>query len=296
MSLATTLDCTCLVFLTQFEALPSALIPTCVEICLLHMLHVLQVFVAYNLVPLSQIRPERCSYIHVYFYKCVLSWLKRHSVAISPSPLSTDPAMAEPPAQPTGPYHPEERYDAPTFSIGSQLWMFRGMLKSFQHKSMFTLPREVEMFDGITLSWKKYPTSGELPSWFQGAAVTSYHTNVYFMGGNSGGPGLCNELSVFNSQNFVWRRIVSSGQMLRTMNSGLVALPSGDLLTAGGYAERPTHQPMTGFIPNPGNSKGRGWTNQFLYYNSESGVCIDCQYLYSTSHAVHEVTTGPLHV
>ncbi len=193
-------------------------------------------------------------------------------MAISPSPLSPDPAMAEPPEQPTGPYHPEERYNAPTFSIGSQLFMFRGMLKSFQHKSMFTLPREVEMFDGVTLSWKKYSTSGELPSWFQAAAVTSYHTHVYFMGGNMGDPGFCNDLSVFNSQNFVWRRIVSSGQMLHTANSGLVALPSGDLLNAGGYAERPTHQPMTGLIPGPGNRKDRGWTNQLLYYNSGSGV------------------------
>ena len=234
--------------------------------------------------------------IAAYMYLCVMSWLKLHSMAISPSPLSPDPGMAEPPAQTTGPYHPEERYDAPTFSIGSQLWMFRGMLRSFQHKRMFTLPREVEIFNGVTLSWKKYQTSGELPSWFRGAAVTSYHTNVYFMGGHCGDPGFCNELSVFNSQNFVWKRIVSTGQMLRTANFGLVALPNGHLLTAGGLAERPTHQPMTGFIPDPGNSEGRGCTNQLLYYNSESGVCMDCQYLYSTSHAVHEVTTGPLHV
>ena len=227
-----------------------------------------------------------CNYVHV----------KLHSVAISPSSLSPDPAMAEPPAQSTGSYHPEPRFDAPTFSVGSRLYMIRGLLKSFQHKATVTFPREVEVFDAALLSWKKISSTGELPPWFTSAAVTTFRDQALFFGGNCGQSGFCKELFAFNSQNFSWKRRVSTGQMLRTRNSGLASLPSGRLIAIGGFAERPTHQPMTGYIPDPGNSKGRGYTNQLLYYNSESGVCMDCQYLYSTSHAVHEVTTGPLHV
>ena len=222
--------------------------------------------------------------------------VKLHSVAISPSSLSPDPAMAEPPAQSTGPYHPEPRLDAPTFSVGSRLYMIRGYLKSFQHKTTVIFPREVEVFDGTLLSWKKISAIGELPPWFEGAAVTTFRDEALFFGGNCGQSGFCKELFAFNSQNFAWKRRVSTGQMLRTRGSGLTSLPNGRLIAIGGYAEHPTHQPMTGFIPHPGNSEGRGYTNQLLYYNSESGVCMDCQYLYSTSHAVHKVTTGPLHV
>ncbi len=222
--------------------------------------------------------------------------VKLHSVAISPSSLSPDPAMAEPPAQPTGSYHPEPRYDAPTFSVESRLYMIRGFLKSFQHKAIVTLPREVEVFDGALLSWKKISPIGELPPWYRGAAVTTFRDEALFFGGDCGQSGFCKELFAFNSQNLSWKRRVSTGQMLRTTGSGLTSLPNGCLIAIGSFAERPTHQPMTGFIPAPGDSEGRGWTNQLLYYNSESGVCMDCQYLYSSSHAVHEVTTGPLHV
>ena len=222
--------------------------------------------------------------------------VKLHSVAISPSSLSPDPAMAEPPAQPTGPYHPEPRYGAPTFSVGSRLYMIRGFLKSFQHKATVTFSREVEVFDGALLSWKKISSIGELPPWFLGAAVTTFRDEALFLNGDCGQPGFCKELFAFNSKTFAWKRRVSTGQMLHTRNSGLTSLPSGHLITIGGYAEYRTHQTMTGFIPNPGDSEGGGWTNRLLYYNSESGVCMDCQYLYSTSHAVHEVTTRPLHV
>ncbi len=222
--------------------------------------------------------------------------VKLHSVAISPSSLSPDPAMAEPPAQSTGPYHPEPRYDAPTFSVESKLYMIRGLLKSFQHKTTVTFPREVEVFDGTLLSWKKISSIGELPPWLRGAAVTTFRDEALFFRGNCGQSGFCKELFAFNSQNFSWKRRVSTGQMLHTVRSGLTSLPNGHLIAIGGFAECPTHQPMTGFIPAPGDSKGRGYTNQLLYCNSESGVCMDCQYLYSTSHAVHEVTTGPLHV
>ena len=204
--------------------------------------------------------------------------------------------MAEPPAQPTGPYHPEERYYAPIFSMRRKLYMIRGMLKSFQHKTTMTLPQEVEVFDGVLLSWKRISSVGELPPWYQGAAVTTFRDEAFFLGGNCGQPGFCKELFAFNSKNFAWKRRVCTGQMLHTMRSGLTSLPSGHLIAIGGFAEHPTHQAMTGFIPDPGNSEGRGCTNQFLYYNSESGVCMDCQYLYSTSHAVHEATTGPPHV
>jgi len=240
-------------------------------------------------------------YIHcVHEYCCPIitihAQLKLRSVIISPSSFSSDPAMAEPPAQPTSPYHPEPRHDAPTFSMGSKLYMIRGMLKSFQHKTTVTIPREVEVFDGALLSWKRISSIGELPPWHGGAAVTTFQDEALFLNGDCGQPGFCKELFAFNSINFAWKRRVSTGQMLPTARSCLTSLPNGHLVTIGGNAEHPTDQSMRGFIPIPGDSKGRGWTNQLLYYNSESGVCMDCQYLYSTSHAVHVVKTGPLHV
>lgn len=197
--------------------------------------------------------------------------------------------MAEPPHQSTGSYHPEPRYDAPTFSIGTQLFMFRGSLKSYQHKSEVELPRNVEVFDSVGLSWKTINSVGELPPWIQGAAVTTYQDKAYFFGGYCGTPGFCNDLFTLNSTNVSWKKAITTGQdtqVLRTMWSGLVSLPSGDLLTTGGRAEHPTEKPTAGFIPEPESSEGRGRTSQFLYYRIIPGMGMGDIHIITVSHDV----------
>lgn len=215
-----------------------------------------------------------------------------HSVAISF--LSTDSNMAESPTQLIGSYEPEPRFSAPTVSIGSNLFMFRGFLQSFQKKEPVKLPHQVEVFNSKSLSWKAVQSFGELPPWYRAAAVTTFQDKVYYYGGCCvDPPSFCNEMYTFSSKNFLWIKMFSTGQVLRTINSGLVSLPNGHLLTAGGYAECPTNWPGTGFIPCPGNI-GQGWTNQLLYYNTKSGMCMDCQYYHCKVYVMHKVTTGPL--
>lgn len=179
--------------------------------------------------------------------------------------------MDDPPQNSTASYQPEARFDAPTISIGHQLCMFRGVLKSFQHRQYLKFPQEVELFDSISLSWKKLTSVGELPTWFQGASVTTFQDKAYFFGGNCGESGFSNEVFALTPQNLAWKKVMSTDQVLRTASSGLISLPNGQLLTAGGAAECPTHQISAGFIPEPGDIQGRGYTNHVLY--TEAGMC-----------------------
>ena len=175
-------------------------------------------------------------------------------------------------------YHPEPRFGAASFTIGRKLFMFRGFLKSYQHKKKIELPRAVEVFDAETLVWNNVDSVGDHPPWFQSAAVTTCKNDAFFFGGNRGAAGFCNDLFALNSTNMSFRRLPGSGEdtrVLRTSRSGLVSLATGNLLTVGGHAEQPTHQTTADFIPKPGDSRGRGYTNQLLHYNTESGnVCV----------------------
>ena len=181
--------------------------------------------------------------------------------------------MAAPP-QGNSSYHPEPRHGAASFTIGRKLFMFRGDLKSYQHKNEVELPRAVEVFDAETLVWNNVDSVGDHPSWFYNAAVTMCKNDAFFFGGNRGAAGYCNDLFALNSTKMSFRRLPGSGEdtrVLRTSRSGLVSLATGNLLTAGGFVEQPTHQTATDFIPEPGDSRGRGFTNQLLHYNTESG-------------------------
>ena len=155
--------------------------------------------------------------------------------------------------------------------------MFRGFLKSYQHKTKVKFPRAVEVFDAETLVWNNVDSVGDHPSWFLNAAVTTCKNDAFFFGGNRGATGFCNDLFALNSTNMSFRQLPGSGEdtrVLRTVRSGLVSLATGNLLTVGGFAEQPTHQTAADFIPDPGDSDGRGYTNQLLHYNTESGnVC-----------------------
>lgn len=204
--------------------------------------------------------------------------------------LHVDTSMAEPLTQPTDSNEPEPRFGPATFTIGSDLYVFRGYLKSFQHKTTVQFPQEVEVFSGRALSWKTAKSDGELPSWFRGAAVTTFQQKAFFFGGDRGGAaGFCNDVFSLDSKSFSWKQLVSNDQMLRTVNSGLVSLSNGALLTSGGYAERPTYQPTSKFIPNPEDSAGGGWTNQLLHYSTVSGECMDFQ----CNHRDTLITTSP---
>ena len=186
--------------------------------------------------------------------------------------------MAAPP-QGDSSYHPEPRFGAASFTIGRKLFMFRGFLKSYQHKNEREFPRAVEVFDAETLVWNNVDSVGDHPPWHQYAAVTTCKNDAFFFGGNRYSQGLCNDLFALNSMNMSFRRLPGSGddtRVLRTVRSGLVSLATGNLLTAGGLAEQPTHQTAADFIPEPGDSKGRGFTNQFLHYNTESGNVCTC--------------------
>ena len=185
--------------------------------------------------------------------------------------------MAAPP-QGDRSYHPEPRYGAASFTIGRKLFMFRGHLKSYQHKTEVEFPRAVEVFDAESLVWNNVDSVGDDPPSFQYAAVTTCKNDAFFFGGNCGAAGFCNDLFALNSTNMSFRQLPGSGEdtrVLRTARSGLVSLATGNLLTVGGYAEQPTHQTAADFIPHPGDSDGRGYTNQLLHYNTESGnVCL----------------------
>ena len=190
------------------------------------------------------------------------------------------PSMAEPTTASENSYHPEPRCDAPSFTLGTQLYMTRGFLQSYQHKTEVVLPEVVEVFDGVKLSWEVASSGGQQPTWYQGAAVTTYQGKAFFLGGNCGPPGFCNQLFSLNAANYIWREILSknSEAMLRTTGARLVSIPNGDLLTAGGYAETPTSQSTTQFIPEPEGTRGRGFTDQLLSWNTESGNQHHCSH------------------
>ena len=185
--------------------------------------------------------------------------------------------MAAPP-QGDSSYHPEPRYGAASFTIGRKLFMFRGSLKSWQHKNEVKLPRVVEVFDAETLVWNNVDSVGDHPPWYQSAAVTTYKNDAFFFGGHRYSQGFCNDLFALNSTNMSFRQLSGSWEdtrVLRTSGSGLVSLATGNLLTVGGFAEQPTHQTAADFIPIHGDIRGRCYTNQLLHYNTESGnVCV----------------------
>ena len=191
------------------------------------------------------------------------------------------PSMAEPTTASENSYHPEPRRDAPSFTLGTQLYMTRGYLQSYQHKTEVVFPEVVEVFDGVKLSWEVASSGGQQPTWYEGAAVTTYQGKAFFLGGNCGTTtGFCTQLFSLNAANFMWKKMLSkhSEAVLRTIDAGLVSIPNGDLLTAGGYAEPPTNQSTTRFIPDPENARGRGWTDQQLYWNTESGNQHHCSH------------------
>ena len=189
------------------------------------------------------------------------------------------PSMDEPTTASENSYHPEPRYDAPSFTLGTQLYMTRGCLQSYLQHTEVVLPEVVEVFDGVRLSWEAVGSGGQQPTWYRGAAVTTYKGKAFFLGGDCGATlGFCNQLFSLNAANYIWREILSknSEAMLRTTHAGLVSIPNGGLLAAGGYAETPTSQSTTQFIPNLEDTRGGGYTDQLLYWNTESGNQHHC--------------------
>ena len=114
--------------------------------------------------------------------------------------------MAAPP-QGDSSYHPEPRCGAASFTIGRKLFMFRGFLKSYQHKNEVEFPRAVEVFDAETLVWNNVDSVGDHPPWHHYAAVTTCKNNAFFFGGNRGATGFCNDLFALNSTNMSFRQL-----------------------------------------------------------------------------------------
>ena len=173
-------------------------------------------------------------------------------------------------------YEPEPRWGSGATAVGQSVFMYRGVLQSYQGKSRGTLPSHCAVFDGDSSEWIRMDTVGSNPEAYQNFSTTSIGDHIYYYGGHDG-TTYTNQLIELDTQTMELKEIIprnsNEGPMMKR-DCGLVSLWNERLLAWGGYGIPTTTQPGSRFVPDTRETDGSGWTNELHCYDIKSGMAM----------------------
>ena len=173
-------------------------------------------------------------------------------------------------------YEPEPRYSSGATAVGQSVFMYRGLLQSYQGKSEVTFPSHCEAFDGDSREWIRMDTVGINPEAYRSFGITSIGDHIYYYGGHDG-TTFTNQLLVLDTQTMNLKELIQRNRNegpMKKQNCGLVSLRNERLLACGGYGIPTTTQPGSRFVPGTTRTDGRGYTNELHCYDIKSGMAV----------------------
>ena len=170
-------------------------------------------------------------------------------------------------------YEPLPRYEHISERVGSLIVVQGGRTKDFSEKSEQQLSSVVEIFDPYSESWKQRQVEGNAPS--PGtyiAASASLHDDLFSFGGLDG-RDYFNTVHRLDTKTWCWSQVSpqnADGAPMPKFGCGMIAFRNG-LVVFGGYGvpQGPT-EPQS-IMKGTGYTDGRGWTNEFHFYNLSKG-------------------------
>ena len=173
-------------------------------------------------------------------------------------------------------YEPEPRCGSGATAVGQSVFMYQGVLQSYQGKSEVTFPSHCEVFDGDSREWIRMDTVGSNPKAYQTFGITSIGDHIYYYGGYDG-TTYTDQLLVLDTQTMDLKELIprySNEGPMKKRNCGLVSLRNERLLAWGGYGIPTTTQPGSRFVPNTRETDGSGYTNELHCYDIKSGMAM----------------------
>ncbi|XP_064393408.1 uncharacterized protein LOC135340916 isoform X2 [Halichondria panicea] len=160
------------------------------------------------------------------------------------------------------PIEPSPRYDTFSTATDGRHYYWRGLG-----------PRRgsniIAVYDPSTELWSLLPTTGPLPPGEYGGCSVCVGRCLYTFGGHDGS-SYFNDMSKLDLDTLQWTKVQTSGsQPMKKALCELVRVNERTLCCIGGYGIEGTTQPGSTFTRH---TDGRGWTNEFHFFNVENGV------------------------
>ena len=143
----------------------------------------------------------------------------------------------------------------------------------------------IAVYDPSTELWSLLPTTGTLPPGEYGGCSVCVGRCLYTFGGKDGS-SYYNDMSKLDLDTLQWTKVQTSGsQPMKKYGFGLVRVNERTLCCIGGYGIEGTTQPGSTFTRNT-DRRGRGWTNEFQFFNIENGNVIPPDLLLSLYYSI----------
>ena len=141
----------------------------------------------------------------------------------------------------------------------------------------------IAVYDPSTELWSLLPTTGPLPPGEWGGFSACVGRCLYTFGGHDGS-SYANDMSKLDLDTLQWTKVQTSGsQPMKKALCELVRVNERTLCCIGGYGIEGTTQPGSTFTRR---TDGRGWTNEFQFFNVENGNAICPDLLLSLRYSV----------
>ena len=178
---------------------------------------------------------------------------------------------------------PEGRHSPVATTVGSKLYMFRGVLgdRSAKHRPSDEENNMMYIYDVIERQWTKRATTGSFPTACSESACTSFGEKIYTFGGFTDNQEYTSETHEFCVHTLVWKKLEqtnSSEGPMRKCSSGMVAFYRDSderlqLWVFGGYGVKGGDGK-----PNPGarfvlaKDRNKGRTNELHILHVSDGM------------------------
>ncbi len=146
----------------------------------------------------------------------------------------------------------------------------------------------IAVCDPSTELWSLLPTTGPLPPGEYGGCSVCVGRCLYTFGGHNGcRSSYYNDMSKLDLDTLQWTKVQTSGsQPMKKAVCGLVRVNERTLCCFGGYGIEGTTQPGSTFTRDTEFTDGRGWTNEFQFFNVENGNAIPPDLLLSLCYSI----------
>ena len=152
----------------------------------------------------------------------------------------------------------------------------------------------IAVYDPSTELWSLLPTTGPLPPGEYGGCSVCVGRCLYTFGGRDGS-SYFNDMSKLDLDTLQWTKVQTSGsQPMKKAFCGLVRVNERTLCCFGGLGIEGTTQPGSTFTKR-GLSDGRGWTNEFHFFDTQNGnfyQCVHIHCMFSLHTLIGYLATG----
>lgn len=131
----------------------------------------------------------------------------------------------------------------------------------------------IGVFDGYTEQWSLKNTTGPSPPGVYGGQMVSRGNCLYAFGGENWS-SCYNDMHKLGLDTFKWGKVHSTGtHPIKKSSFGLVCVNDTTLCCFGGYGIIPK-QPGAAYAKSTQSSDGRGWTNEFHFFDILKGIFL----------------------